>query len=295
MKKRSLSNAFIDKLLSDYKALTDYVVFDDTLDMEFRGEEVMVYYRGGRLLSLSETGVLTPLDQNYGESIPLYLNNIEEYIPKAKHLIDVFQVAIKANLGEKEISQRIVMENNYSPYSNDTDYFIADMEYCQGDGENCQFDLIGLKWPSTPAARKTLNFKIAVIETKQGIHSLRTSTHNPGLKRHYEDYTAFVNGVDFMSIATDMVKIFCQKCELGLVKMNSRSEPITRNSQFKIDEKPEFIAVLANYKRKSNELTSELNSISADSKISFATSNYMGYGLFESSLISLAEITKDVE
>ena len=63
---------FIDKLLSEYKVLTDYVKTDDTIDMEFRGKEVMVYYRGGRLLTLSESGIFTPLDKNYGEEHRCY-------------------------------------------------------------------------------------------------------------------------------------------------------------------------------------------------------------------------------
>ena len=186
----------MDNLLSKYKVLTDYVKTDETLDMEFRGKEVMVYYRGGRLLTLSESGTFTPLDKNYGEVFGVDLTNLEEYIPKAKHLMDKYQVVTRANLCEKEISQRIVMENNYSSYSNDTDYFISDMEYCQGDGENYQFDLIGLKWPST-MDRKKLCFQIAVMEIKQGFQTLRSSSQNPGLRIHYEDFMSFYRCEDF--------------------------------------------------------------------------------------------------
>ena len=280
----------MDKLLSEYKVLTDYVKTDDTLDMEFRGNEVMVYYRGGRLLTLSESGVFTPLDKNYGEVCPVNLMNLEEYIPKAKHLMDKYQVEVKANLSEKEISQRIVMENNYSPYSNDTDYFIVDMEYCQGDGENYQFDLIGIKWLSTMVDRKKLYFKIVVMETKQGCQTLRSSLQNPGLKTHYEDFMSFLHCKDFKAISNDMAKIFCQKCELGLVRINERSEEIKRNSEFKLADDAEFIAILANYKAASSNLSNELNELSDDADIKFAKSNYMGYGLYSSSIYSLSEI-----
>lgn len=290
MKQRSLSDVFMDKLLSEYKVLTDYVKTDDTLDMEFRGNEVMVYYRGGRLLTLSESGVFTPLDKNYGEVCPVNLMNLEEYIPKAKHLMDKYQVEVKANLSEKEISQRIVMENNYSPYSNDTDYFIVDMEYCQGDGENYQFDLIGIKWLSTMVDRKKLYFKIVVMETKQGCQTLRSSSQNPGLKTHYEDFMSFLRCKDFKAISNDMAKIFCQKCELGLVRINERSEEIKRNSEFKLADDAEFIAILANYKAASSNLSNELNELSDDADIKFAKSNYMGYGLFDSSILFLSEM-----
>ena len=290
MKQRSLSDVFMDKLLSEYKVLTDYVKTDDTLDMEFRGKEVMVYYRGGRLLTLSESGIFTPLDKNYGEVCSLNLMNLEEYIPKAKHLMDKYQVEVKANLSEKEISQRIVMENNYSPYSNDTDYFIVDMEYCQGDGENYQFDLIGIKWLSTMVDRKKLYFKIVVMETKQGCQTLRSSSQNPGLKTHYEDFMSFLRCKAFKAISNDMAKIFCQKCELGLVRINERSEEIKRNSEFKLADDADFIAILANYKPASSNLCRELNELSADANMKFATSGYMGYGLFDSSILSLSEM-----
>lgn len=101
MRQRSISNEFMSRLLSDYKALIDYVKTDDTLDLEMRGDKVIVYYRGGKILSLSETGALTPLDKQYGEGLTLAWSNLDDYIPKAKHLIDVYQTSTKASLGEK--------------------------------------------------------------------------------------------------------------------------------------------------------------------------------------------------
>lgn len=296
MKQRSLSDVFMDKLLSEYKVLTDYVKTDDTLDMEFRGKEVMVYYRGGRLLTLSESWIFTPLDKNYGEVCSLNLMNLEEYIPKAKRLMDKYQINVKKN-NEKEISQRIIMENNYSPYSNDTDYFIVDMEYSHGDKKDkkYQFDLIGIKWPSTKVDRKKLNFKIVVIETKRGLRTLRSGSQNPGLKTHYEDFMSFLRCKDFKAISNDMAKIFCQKCELGLVRINERSEEIKRNSEFKLADDAEFIAILANYKAASSNLSNELNELSDDADIKFAKSNYMGYGLYRSSIYSLSEIKNNLK
>ena len=94
------------------------------------------------------------------------------------HLKDI---QILWNLGEKEISQRIVLENNYSPYSIDTDYFIVDMEF--NDGK--QFDLVALKWESTSSAHKTKRCTLALIETKQGYSTLRSSKDNPGINRHH--------------------------------------------------------------------------------------------------------------
>ena len=187
------------------------------------------------------------------------------------------------------------MENNYSPYSNDTDYFIVDMEYCQGDGENYQFDLIGIKWLSTMVDRKKLYFKIVVMETKQGCQTLRSSSQNPGLKTHYEDFMSFLRCKDFKAISNDMAKIFCQKCELGLIRINERSEVITRDSEFKLADDADFIAILANYKPASSNLSNELNELSDDADIKFAKSNYMGYGLYRSSIYSLSEIKNNLK
>ena len=80
MEPRCLSNTFMDNLLSKYKVLIDYVKMDETLDMEFRGKEVIVYYRGGKLLTLSESGTFTPLEKNYGEVCIVDFMNLEMFL-----------------------------------------------------------------------------------------------------------------------------------------------------------------------------------------------------------------------
>jgi hypothetical protein len=92
-----------------------------------------------------------------------------------------------------------------------------------------------------------------------------------------------------------MARIFCQKCELGLVRINERSEIITRDSEFKLADDADFIAILANCKPASSNLSRELEDLSVDANIKFATSNYMGYGLFDSSILSLSEITNKLK
>ena len=131
MKKRQLSPNFLTMLLKGaYYNILKMVQEDDTVDMEMRGESVIIYYRGGKLFELYENGTLVTLDNQYGTTqTVLSIDNIIQYSQEAKHLIDRYQTTVKRNLGEKEISQRIVQENNYSPYSIDTDYFIVDMEF----------------------------------------------------------------------------------------------------------------------------------------------------------------------
>lgn len=155
MKKRQLSPNFLTMLLKGaYYNILKMVQEDDTVDMEMRGESVIIYYRGGKLFELYENGTLVSLDDQYGTTqTVLSIDNIIQYSQEAKHLIDRYQTKVKRNLGEKEISQRIVQENNYSPYSIDTDYFIVDMEF--NDGK--QFDLVALKWEATKTAHQTKN------------------------------------------------------------------------------------------------------------------------------------------
>ena len=66
---RKLSDSFMKNLQGDWKNLLEYIKDDDTLDLELRGKEITVYYRGGSLLSIKEEndGTFTwkPLDAEY--------------------------------------------------------------------------------------------------------------------------------------------------------------------------------------------------------------------------------------
>jgi len=133
---RSISENFIKELKDGIlKPVLDYIHHDYTLDMELRGNEVTIYYRGGKLFSIKEEKKinnyiyeLEPLAEEYGSKLSIDISNIEDYIPKAKHLIDKYSFEEKESW-EREIQQQIVRENNYSPNAKDTDFFIIDIEY----------------------------------------------------------------------------------------------------------------------------------------------------------------------
>ena len=112
---RQISNQFLNELKT--MPILEYVKTDDTLNMELRGNKVIIYYRGGKLLTVVDKNptVFEPLDEKYlKENIDLDTENIEDYIPKAKRVIDRYVVEVKNHLWEKEIQQRVVQENNYS-------------------------------------------------------------------------------------------------------------------------------------------------------------------------------------
>jgi len=301
---RQLTPTLFDELKnekSELHALLEYVKADDTLDMEFRGNSFTLYYRGGALLTVEEissdsynwngiTGEYLLAGKDRYEQKHKDAEQFDEYIPEAKHIIDRYIcLGAKNHLGEKEIQQLVVKENNYSPNSQDTDYFIVDMEY-EESNDSGRFDLVVLRWDSSTSARKSNNVSMAIVEVKQGIDTVRTSESNPGLKQHQNDFEKFCsNPTAKKSFMNDMLTVFKQKCELGLIKANSKIENITEETKLQLVGDLEFYCLLANYKPASKQLKNELEEMD-DCK--FFTSSYMGYGLYVKNIIDKEEILK---
>lgn len=320
---RQLTPALFDELKnekSELHALLEYVKADDTLDMEFRGNSFTLYYRGGALLTVEEissgsynwngiTGKYLLAGKDRYEQKHKDAEQFDEYIPEAKHIIDRYIcLGTKNHLGEKEIQQLVVKENNYSPNSNDTDYFIVDMEYEVGKKDDSpRFDLIALRWDSNPTARKKDNVSLAIIEVKQGIKSIQTTYYekdgitriNPGLRKHQKDYLEFIEKKTLPKFRDDMLTIFKQKCELGLIRANPKIEQKVKYTEEKClppEEKPlhidieaplhiDFICMLANYKKESRALEIEFIGME-DCK--FIKSSYAGYGLYANNVFTIS-------
>ncbi len=287
---RSLTKNLFNALKTgELHTLLEYVQNDDTLDMEFRKNSITIYYRGGNLLSVKEnfdgSYNWNGIDKEYliqGNEQKHKAEQFEEYIPEAKHIIDRYICIKKNHLGEKEIQQLVVRENNYSQNSQDTDYFIVDMEYEQN---NSRFDLIALRWDSNRSARNKNEVSLAVIEIKQGYKSVRTSKKKPGLKSHQEDFNEF-KWTD--EIKNDFLQIFKQKCELGLILANEKIEGINQYFKLELDKDKDidFICLLANYKKASDNLHNELEEMKKKS-CKFIRSHYMGYGLYADEIFTL--------
>lgn len=283
--------------------LRKYVKEDDTLDLELRGNYISIYYRGAPLMTIEETEAKDESGKNiykwhslssqYNDSnIPmptLCKENIEVYIPICKHIIDRHVVCATKNIvAEREIEQYIIKENNYSPNSNDTDFFIADMEYKDSEGE---FDLVAIKWEASPQARKSNCVSMAVIEVKQGYKSVLTTEKTPGLKQHQSDFNQlYENEERKKRFMDEMLVVFKQKCELGLIRANEKIEKrLTEESELRIIGDLEFYCLLANYKAESENLKNELAEMD---DCMFFTSSYMGYGLYANNIINKEEILK---
>ncbi len=190
---RKITSTFLDELKTGrLNPLLVYIQNDDSLDMELRGSSIIVYYRGGKILEVKEDGTFIALDEKYlleKTTIKPSLTELENYFPQAKHIVDYYVLNKRNHLWEKEIQQRIVQENNYSPNSSDTDFFVIDMEY-QDIG---RADIVAFRWDSTSSARKlskTYLPKITIFEVKQGFDSV---SGDSGMFSHLEDFKTFLS------------------------------------------------------------------------------------------------------
>ena len=112
---RKIKKAFINELLTgSLKPFLEYVQIDDTLNVELRGDRVMVYYRGGAILTIEQdTNNLEGLVEEYHKGITFIspsIINIEQYIPKAKHIIDGYINTKRNHLGDLFIDEMLKEE-----------------------------------------------------------------------------------------------------------------------------------------------------------------------------------------
>lgn len=301
MKRRSISKTLLDKLNEEgiYHEITELVKIDPYLDMEMRGEDgVMIYYRGGKILTIHEQLGLIGLDENYyTKEDDVYLTpqveNILDYLCKAKHIIDIHESREKSKLVEKEFQQRVVYENNLSANADNTDYFIADVEWADNDTLGGRADIVAFRWNHMEHRKRIL--QLTLIEVKQGDGAIETyETKNKrgelmlsaGLCKHYEDYLRFKENKDYVKdVAKDMLIVLKQKKELGLIK---GLDKLFVSGEKEVDpeliDKPAFIFLLANYHHYSSALKSESEKLPDDSL--FYLSSFMGYGLYKDFVVT---------
>lgn len=282
MKGRKISESFLAELLDGGKfgSVTKYVQVDPFLDMEMCGDRVIIYYRGGNLLTIFETGELEGLDAGYYDPksqimdrITPDLKDIGGYLAKAKNIVDIPENGDNSCLAEKEIQQRIVYENNMSSNANDTDCFIPDLEW--SDNEGRRFDIMAFCWKHDKHRNRQL--RLTLIEVKQGCGAIQTmeksrqngkSKSSSGLKKHYEDFQNFKSKkATVQEVAEDLCVVLRQKHELGLVKGIDLlfKDSSGKDQSLEIEPEPDFIFLLANYHHYSAQLKNECESLPVDS------------------------------
>lgn len=311
--KRSISKSFLKQLKEgQFKDVINLIKVDPYLDLEMRGDSVIVYYRGGKILTIYDPEKFPKLKNlDYLDGLdPAYLKtnnqemlkpNLSEmllYFARAKNAVDIYQESSLNNLGEKEIQQRVISENNRLINSDETEFFIADSEWEENEIMKGRADLIAFHWGHSISEHKKKALTMYIIEIKQGRGAISSSrgglkNENAGLSKHLDDYHNLVGCKKLMEeIKEDMLDVLKQKYELGFIKgldklftvINGKilSQGVTINEQIG------FVFLLANYPHYSKQLRNEMKYLPDDSL--FFISSLQGYGLYKKFIIKKQEL-----
>ena len=300
---RGLPDKFLQDLLKgSLHGFLTAVQSDDTLCLEIRDDYVNIYYRGGNLCRIvPKSGSYSmKFDSNYAktpkhkELIKNKKNwSISEWvanIPLLKLIIDTYEPPF-----EREIQQLILRENNKSPVSNGTDYFIIDIEYANSKNGS-RFDMVAVRWPSTSSERrKKSNRRFAFIELKYGDKAL---SGNAGILEHIKDMKNYLGNSNILqNLGQEMAEVFNQKVELGLLpKKPGKIKSFSSG-------RPEFILLIANHDPDSTVLKRELREVCKSDEyealcklcdLKIAKASPLGYGLYERCMISIDEYIKQL-
>jgi hypothetical protein len=201
----------------------------------------------------------------------------------------------RLNKAEREFQQLVVRENNRSPVSNETDYFIVDIEIA-GILPNAKYDMLAVRWLSHEHGKPGTLVPV-LIEMKYGIHALGGKS---GLKKHIDDaYSLRADDVTWNSVILGMEEQLNQLDELGLLTF-SRSIRVPR-LELNREARPELIFLLANYNPASIQLIRFLEELEADEThkegfdLLFFASCFSGYGMHRESMLSLKEFRAEVK
>lgn len=324
---RALNQAFFQWLQTDPLNLLDIISKYDCLAIHFGegGKSLKIYFKGLLILTISDKimydkGIqFKVLSQRYiGNEDSSYITriinggvciaNLQEYLD----LIIGFLSRINNTSVEVGLRQEISRVNNRSSVANSTDYFIVAEEYKKNSPK---FDLVVIKWLSRGDIRKSFKpetpfLEIVIFELKQGLKAIgggeESTSEKSDLKKHYSDFRALISDNTSLSeFKSDIVKMFVQQASLkgffnskdiiGLKNVRTLSTPWNEEAIQAIAQNipVKFGIIISDYKQQSSSLRNQIELIPGD--FLFATSSFMGYGLYEGSMLNrdqLLEILK---
>ena len=306
---KTLSKKFMDDLTDINGCLypvLERVRKDHTLLLSIRKDYINIYYRGGNILKLEKNANDTykpSFDPQYdksGKLLPSLMTNLTNIENKndAMEWVESFQ-SLKLVMDfyfsqkakpEREFQQLVARENNDSTISNESEYFIADIEFADTE-LGAKFDMLGVKWLANQRKNGS-NCKAALIEMKYGDGALDGSA---GIIKHLKDMTALISDSErYREFLRTMESKFDQLDQLGLLGFN-RCKSETK-VKFDDSDKPEVIFILANHNPRSTKLNKILNNPELDEYVKrnlfdlrFFVSSFSGYGLHSKCMLSLDE------
>ncbi len=301
---RSISDSFYHEMKSEdgiLYPLIEKIRNDNTLMFGIRKDYFNVYYRGGSILKVSKpsenSAITISFDKNYeksGGSIPEYPQKISsrddtdslvKEIPLLKYIMDSY--FSKNNKYEREFQQVIARENNYSPISNGTEYFITDIEFAVSEIKS-RFDMLAIQWLSSDRS-KAARCRPVFIEVKYGDEALSGKS---GLTEHLKKIEEFISSKnaysESLAMMADQFRILD---ELQLMKFNKSKNEINidlcSNSL-----KPQVIFIFANHNPRSRKLREIIENEVPESyenpenfDLRFFVSTFAGYGMHEASML----------
>lgn len=305
---RALTTEFFGDLKSKsglLAPLLQRVKNDDTLMLALRGSYVNIYYRGGNLLKVSAMlagGYSATFDANYnqaGHVLPdfpfmigeaLDAQKLADSISALKYTMDHYLTVHPKS--EREFQQLVARENNCSPISNETEYFIVDIE-AAGISEKARFDMLGVRWLRNERKKQDCLVPV-LIEMKYGKDALGGES---GLKKHLDDAHR-ISEDSWKNLCMELEEQVNQLADLGLLQF-TRSSSVQRLTVDK-HAKKELIFLLANYNPASTKVFGFLDTLQElpeDDKgrydLLFFAASFAGYGLHRACMLDLASF-KDI-
>ena len=305
---RSISKQFVNDMKEGcLKHLLDRVHEDATLFLAIRNKYINIYYRGGSLMKLvekSEGTYVASFDDNYDDmkrglpELPKQIKAAEstqkwiEAFPRLKEAMDLW-FSRHPKL-EREFQQVVARENNNSSVSNQTEYFITDVEYADNE-TGARFDMLAIKWLRSKR-KQGCSCIPALIEMKFGDSALSGSA---GLEKHLTDFTKFISEGAYQKSLKAMEVQFAKMRELKLIRFGSRGNDY--EVSLDVNDRPEVIFLLAGHNPDSTKLSTFLNTLNEMDletlpfDLKFYVANFAGYGLHDKCMYNLEEFSKLVK
>jgi len=304
MRVRALSIDFMKDLKDTNGALypiLERVKQDHTLMLAIRENYINIYYRGGNILKVNEQGknvYQAYFDDQYNKSgrtmpgLPTTINCQADAkiwvdgFSRLKEIMDIYFA--RYGKSEREFQQLVARENNNSSISNESEYFVADIEFT--DPGNARFDMLAIRWDASKR-KDGSKCQAVLIEMKYGDGALDGKA---GLLKHIQDIDAVISDDDKRESLLEIMELqFNQLDELGLLNFN---RGVSKAKVKLVGNRPEVIFILANHNPRSKKLCLTLDDPefavydqNGRYDLRFFVSSFSGYGLHSDCMLTLTE------